>query len=137
ADDEDAVCAAMGDDVAADVEAGRAGGAVVVDVVDGDLGHAELVEDALAAGGVAVAVACDALVDIIVADLGVEHGLDSGLEAKLGVVNFSARLDELGHAYAEDVASLAGGGSDHDCGLGVMGMGRGCLGYYRLVGIKG
>lgn len=123
-DDEDTVSAAVGDDITADVQAGGAGGAVVVDVVDGDLGHAELVEDTLAAGGVTVTVAGNTLVNIVVADLGVKHGLDTGLETELGVVNLSARLDELGHAYAEDVASLAGGGSDHDCGLGVIRMGR-------------
>jgi hypothetical protein len=136
ADDEDAVRAAVGDDVAADVQAGGAGGAVVVDVVDGDLGHAELVEDALAAGGVAVAVAGDTLVNIVVADMGVEHGLDTGLETELGVVNLSARLDELGHANAEDVASLAGGGADHGCGLGVMRIERGVCGIIFWSGLK-
>jgi len=106
ADDEDAVCAAVGDLVAGDVQAGRAGRAVVVDVVDGDLGHAELVEDALAAGAVAVAVAGHALVDVVVVDLRVEERLDTGLEAELSVVDLAAGLDELGHADAEDVAWL-------------------------------
>ncbi|KFY87906.1 hypothetical protein V498_06977 [Pseudogymnoascus sp. VKM F-4517 (FW-2822)] len=137
ADDEDAVRAAVGDDITADVQAGRSGRAVVVDVVDGDLGHAELVEDALAARGVAVAVAGNTLVNVIVADLGVKHGLDTGLETELGVVNLSARLDELGHAYAEDVASLARGGSDHVCGLGGMRMGRSVCGSIVWPDLKG
>lgn len=122
-DDEDTVGAAVGYDITSDVQTGGAGGAVVVDVVYGDLGHAELVEDTLPAGGVTVAVAGNTLVNIVVVDLGIKHGLDTGLETELGVVNLSARLDELGHANAEDVAWLAGGGSNHICGLGVMRMG--------------
>ncbi|KAK1841186.1 hypothetical protein CCHR01_16172 [Colletotrichum chrysophilum] len=104
ADDQHAVGGAGGDKGAGHGEAGAAGGAVVVDVVDGDGGHAELVEDALAAGAVAIAVAGDALVDVVVVDLGVEHGLDAGLEAQLRVVDLAAGLDELCHADAEDVA---------------------------------
>lgn len=98
-----AVSSSVCDDITGEMETGRAGRAVVVDVVDWDLGHAELVEDALAAGGVAVAVAGDSLVDVVVVDLGVEKGLDSSLEAEFGVVDLSAWLDELGHADAENV----------------------------------
>ncbi|KFX92965.1 hypothetical protein V490_05049, partial [Pseudogymnoascus sp. VKM F-3557] len=136
ADDEDTVSATVGDDITSNVQTGGSGGAVVVDVVDGDLGHAELVEDTLTAGGVTVAVAGNTLVNIIVADLGVKHGLDTGLETELSVVNLSARLDELGHANAEDVASLAGGGSDHICGLGVMRMERSVLGIIVWSGLE-
>lgn len=103
ADDEDAVGAAVGDGHAAQGQSRGAGGAVVVDVDNGDLGHAELVKDALAAGRVAVAVAGEALLDVVVADLRVEHGLDAGLEAQLRVVDLAAGLDELGHAHAQDV----------------------------------
>lgn len=85
------------------VKTGASGRTVVVDVVDGDLGHAELIEDALAAGAVAVAVARDALVYIIVVDLRVEEGLDACFEAQFCVVDFAAGFDELGHAYAQDV----------------------------------
>lgn len=98
-----AVSSSVRDDITGEVKTGGAGRAVVVDVVDWDLGHAELVENALAAGGVAVAVAGDTLVDVVVVDLGVEKGLDSSLEAELGVVDLSARLNKLGHADAEDV----------------------------------
>lgn len=65
----------------------RTRGAVVVDIIDRDLGHAELIEDALAAGAVAVAVAGDALVDIVIINLGVEEGFDAGFEAEFGVVD--------------------------------------------------
>ena len=70
----------MTDHVPRHVQSCRAGGTVVVDIVDGDLGHAELIEDALAAGGVAVAVAGDTLVDIVVVDLGIEKSFDAGFE---------------------------------------------------------
>ena len=39
-----------------------------------------MVEDALAAGGVTVAVACHTLVDFIVVDLRVEESLDASLQ---------------------------------------------------------
>ena len=69
------------------MQACRAGGAVVVDIVDWDLRHAKLIEDTLAAGRVAIAVAGDPLVDIVVVDLGVKEGFDAGFEAQLGVVD--------------------------------------------------
>ena len=77
----------MADHVPRHVEACRASGAIVVDIIDGNLGHAELVKDSLAAGGVAIAVAGDALVDIVVIDLGVEEGFDPRFEAKFRVVD--------------------------------------------------
>ena len=61
--------------------------AVVVHVVDGDLRHAELVEDALAARRVAVAVACYALVHGVVVDVRVQEGFDAGFEAEFVVVD--------------------------------------------------
>lgn len=63
-----------------------------------------MVEDSLATSGVAVAVACNSLVDIVIINLRIEHGFDTSFEAKFGVVDFSSWLDEFGHAYAEDVA---------------------------------
>ena len=78
----------MGDHLAGHVQACGAGGAVVVDVVDGDGGHAELVEDALAAGGVAVAVACYAGLDGVVVKGGVEEGFNAGFEAQFVVVDW-------------------------------------------------
>ena len=103
---ENAVCGAVRHHVAAHVQTSRASRAVVVHVVDGDLGHAELVEHTLAAGGVAIAVASDTLVNIVVVDLGIEHSLDTSLETELSVVDLAAGLDELGHAHAEHVAWL-------------------------------
>lgn len=85
------------------VDTSATGRAVVVDVVDGNLGHAELVEDALATGAIAVAVARDGLVYIVIVDLRVKKSLDAGFEAEFCVVDFSAGFDELCHAHAEDV----------------------------------
>lgn len=90
------------------MQAGAAGAAVVVDVVDGDLRHAELVEDALAASAVAVAVARHAHVDVVVVDARVQQRLDARLEAHLVVVDLPPRFDELGHAHAQHVARLLG-----------------------------
>ena len=87
ADDHHAVGLAVGDHLAGHVQARGPRGAVVVDVVDGDGGHAELVEDALAAGGVAVAVAGYAGFDVVVVDGGVEEGFDAGFEAEFMVVD--------------------------------------------------
>lgn len=70
----------------------RACGAIVVDIVDGNLRHAELVEDALATGRVAKAVAGDALIDIVIVDLGVKKSFDAGFEAKFRVVNFRIEI---------------------------------------------
>jgi hypothetical protein len=60
-----AVC----DHVPPHVQAGRTGRAIIVDVVHGNARHAKLIEHALSAGRVAVAVACDALVDVVVVDV--------------------------------------------------------------------
>ncbi len=49
--------------------------------------HAKLVEDALAAGRVAIAVACDTLVDVVIVDLGIEESFDPGFEAEFVVVD--------------------------------------------------
>ena len=96
----------MGDNIAGQVQTSGASTAIVVDVVNWDLGHSKLVEDSLAAGGVAIAIACNALIDIVVVDLGIEHSFDTSFESELSVVNLSSWLDELGHAHAEDVAWL-------------------------------
>ena len=82
-----AVCHSMLDHVPRHMQACRAGGAVIVDIVDWDLRHAELIEYPLAAGRVAIAVAGDSLVDIVVVDLGVQEGLDAGFKPELGVVD--------------------------------------------------
>jgi hypothetical protein len=65
-----------------------------------------LIKDSLAAGGIAVTIASNALVDIIVIDLGIEHSLHTSFEPQLSVINLASRLDKLGHAYAKDVAWL-------------------------------
>ena len=77
--------------------------AIVIYIVDGNLRHAELVEYSLAAGTVAVAVTGNALVNVIIVDLGVEERLDAGFEAEFGVVDLAAGFDEFGHTHAENV----------------------------------
>lgn len=78
--------------------------------------HSELVEDSLAACAVAVAVACYALVHVVIVDLGVEESFYSGFVAEFGIINFVSRLDELGHADAKDVGG-GGGFLSHDGGV--------------------
>lgn len=113
-DDEDAVGGAVRDGLAGHVETGAPCRAVVVDVVDGDLGHAELVEDSLATGRIAIAVARHSLVDLVVVDLRVQHCLHAGFEAEFMVVDLSSWLDEFGHSYAEDIGGR--GFARHDGG---------------------
>lgn len=109
----------MTDNISSQSQASRPGGAIVVDVVNGNLCHAELVKDSLSAGGISVAVTCYSLVNIVVVDLGIKHSLDTCLKTKLRVVDFSPGLNELGHAYAKDVAWLAA--FDNHCGGWVVG----------------
>ena len=78
----------MAHHVASHVQASRAGGAVVIDIVYGYRRHPELIEDTLATGAVAVAVAGDSCLDVIVVDLGVEEGFNASFEAELVVVNW-------------------------------------------------
>ena len=47
-------------------ESTGSGGAIVVHVQDGDLGHSDLVESALSAGGISIAVTNDGLLNLIV-----------------------------------------------------------------------
>lgn len=105
----------MTDNVPCKSQAGRTSRAVIVDVVDWDLGHAELIEDSLSAGGISVAVTCHTLVDIVVVDLGIKHGLNTRLEPEFGIINLASGLDELGHADAEDVAWFAAFDNHFEC----------------------
>lgn len=52
---------------------------------------------------VAITIACDASFDVVVVDLGVEERFDASFEPQLGIIDFAARFDELGHAHAEHV----------------------------------
>lgn len=90
-----AVRGAVCNHIPAHVQTGGSSGAVVIDIVDGNASHTELVKYTLSACRVAVAIACNALVNIVVVDVGIEHGLDTGFEAKLRVVYLSTGLDEL------------------------------------------
>ena len=68
-------------------------------------------EDALAAGGVAVAVAGYGVVDGVVGDLGIEQGFRASLEAHGGIVVAGMGFEEGGEAYADDEGSVGRGGS--------------------------
>lgn len=81
---------------------GRAGRAVVVDVDDGDTGHAELVEDTLATGRVAVNVTGSCGLHSIVGDTSVDEGLDGRLDTKVVILAQSAGLVELGRTDTDD-----------------------------------
>lgn len=76
------------------MEAGRASTAVVIDIIYRDGGHAKLVENALAACGVAIAVASYTLVDVVVVDMRVEEGFDAGLCIGLYVSTVDGELHE-------------------------------------------
>ncbi len=102
----DTICTTMTNNISRQMKTRRSSRTVIVDVVNRDLCHAKLIENSLAAGGIPVAVASYTLVYVVVVDLRVQHGLDARLKTELGVIDFSARFDELGHAYAEDVAWL-------------------------------
>jgi hypothetical protein len=82
--------------------ASRAGGAVVVDVVDGDAGEADLVDRALAARGIAIAVPDRDLLHLVVRDAGVLEGLGPRLPRHVRVVPIPrSRLLELRHPDAD------------------------------------
>jgi hypothetical protein len=65
--------------------------------------HSELVEDPLAACCIAVAVARNSGLDIIIVDLSIQHSLDAGLIPHLRICTLLSRFDELGQTYAQDV----------------------------------
>lgn len=102
-DNQDAIGATMTDHIPSEMKTCRTSGAIVVDIVDWDLCHAELVENTLAACAVAVAVTRHALIHIIVVDLRIKHGLDAGFEPQFGVIDFASRFDELGQSDTKDV----------------------------------
>ena len=68
--------------------------AVVIDVIYRDGGHAKLVENALAACGVPIAVASYTLIDVVVVDMRVEEGFDAGLCIGLYVSTVDGKLHE-------------------------------------------
>ena len=74
-----------------------------------------MVEDTLAARGIAVAIAGDTLVDFVVRNMGIQHSFDAGFEAELSVVDLSAGLDEPGHAHAENIGWSGVADHDGDC----------------------
>ena len=61
------------------------------------------VQCSLTACRVPVAVACNAGLDVVVVDRGIEEGFDARFEAELMVIDLAPRLDEFGEANAEHV----------------------------------
>lgn len=78
-------------------------GTIIIHIIDGNLRHPKLIEDALPTSRVTIAVASNALFDIVVVDMRVKHGFYASFETKFCVINFATRFNEFGHAYAEDV----------------------------------
>ena len=77
--------------------------AVVVDVHDRHAADADLVQRALAGGGVAVAVAHRDLLDLVVGDAGVGERVGAGFLGHVRVVPvLAAGLLELGHPHTDD-----------------------------------
>lgn len=83
-------------------------GACIVLVVDGNLGHAELVEDALSRRRLSVGVAGDSGLDVVVRDVGIQERLGAGFEPQLGVWSELSGLEELGQADTQDICVVGG-----------------------------
>jgi len=89
-------------------EGGRAGRAVVVDVVDRDARVAELVEGPLPGRGIAIAVAHRRLLDLLEPDTRVFERSRPSLPRHVGIVPIpGAGLFEFSHANADYVDLLA------------------------------
>lgn len=63
----------------------------------------ELVEDLLATCRIAIAIASNTLIDVVVIDASIQHGFDSSFETELWVVNQVTRLYELGQSNPHHV----------------------------------
>jgi len=96
----------MTDNIPRKMEPSASSATIIVDIVYWNLSHAELIENTLSTGGISVAIASYTLIDIVVVDLSIEHGFNTSFEPKLSVINLTTGLDELRHAYTEDVAWL-------------------------------
>lgn len=86
-----------------ELKTGTASRARVVGVVDGDVGHTELVEYPLATCGVAIAIASYTSLHIVIGDMCIEKSLCSRLEAEFGICSELSWFDELCEANAEHV----------------------------------
>ena len=103
ADRHHAVGDLTGDELAGEEQRARTRRAVVVHVDDRDAAHADLVERLLTAGGVAVAIGGDGLLDLVIPDAGIVECLVPASLAMSGLVPVPApRLLELRHAHTDD-----------------------------------
>ena len=89
--------------VGSEAEGTGAGGAVIVDVDDGDTSHTELVENTLTAGGVTVDVTGSGVIDMVVSEASINEGLDGTFETEDGVV-LVTRFGEGSHADTDNVS---------------------------------
>jgi hypothetical protein len=97
------------DRLAAGEQRGRPGRAVVVDVDHRDAGEPELVDGPLPAGAVAVHVAGERLVDVLVVDAGVLQRRAGRVGGHHVIIVAGPRLGELDHADPDDVDCVAHG----------------------------
>ena len=106
-----AVHLAAGDGLPGEVQGGRAGGAVVVDVHHRHPGEAHLVGGALPAGGVAVHVARHHLLHLGVGEAGVLEGQADGAAGHDEVGLAGSGLGEGNHSDAGDEHLMGHGGT--------------------------
>jgi hypothetical protein len=99
------------------MKTGRSSSTRIIRIVDRDAVHPELIKDTLAAGGVAIAVAGDAGLHVVVCDLGIEHRLDTRFVPELRILACSTRLDELRQANAQDVRGSVAFAHFDDCSM--------------------
>ncbi|MNE59660.1 hypothetical protein D3C80_1547700 [compost metagenome] len=106
---------AAGNRLVRQVQRGGAAGAIVVDVQHRNAGHADVVQHALAAGGVTEDIARIGLLDRLVANTSVGQGDTNGLLAHGHVGIVLARLDERDHANPGDDDFLTHGSLHRIC----------------------
>jgi hypothetical protein len=58
--------------------------------------HSKLIEDPLTAGSIAVAIARNPRLDVIIVDLSIQHSLDARLVPHLRICTLLSRFDKLG-----------------------------------------
>ena len=84
---------------------GRAGRAVIVDVDDRDPGHADAIERALAAGGVAVDITDIGLLHLAVVETGIGEREFCGLRTHHVIRRIGPGLDERDHADPGNISA--------------------------------
>lgn len=113
-DCQNAIIQATSDELIPQHQGRRSRRAVIIDIVDGYPGHANLIQGPLATSGVPVDVPHTGLLDFLVWDSAVTEGRENGFFYHLGVVHFvGSGPKELGHAHSYHVDGLEGAGLRH------------------------